>query len=149
MAPRSLVRALHEEGEVAQNIAAELFSIQNSVPEYAVTSRGVLGELFGISSALQDLKEVLDSRFVERLSQRLLNDLDIVLPTLTHTLQEINDVLDQPSISHRSEIECHVRIWRTLEFRFGTPSGMSLLAVLGMYRGFLVEIAHVLAGSFS
>ena len=146
MAPRSLIYALHDEGEVAQNIAAELFSIQDSVPEYAVTSKGVLGELFGISSNLQDLWEMLESRMVDQLSPGLLSDLKLVLPTLSHTLRDVGRVLEQPNIYHESESENNVRVWRTLDAHFSVPSGMSLLARLGMYRGFLVEIAHVLAG---
>lgn len=76
----------------AEDTAAGLHIFLNEIPQYSKDITGNIAELFAISSALHTLNENLELSLYGRWSGRILRDLEIVLPSLGYTLEELKNM---------------------------------------------------------
>lgn len=79
----------------AEDTATELGTFINEIPQYRKDITADIAELYAISSALQTLHEALDLSRYGRASGRILKDLEICLPSLGYTLDDIRDIFNR------------------------------------------------------
>lgn len=86
----------------AEVTASGLHTFLNEIPQYRKDITGNIAELFAISNALHVLHEALESPRYSRFLSRISPDLDICLPSLGHTLDDVNDMFSKKKRNARS-----------------------------------------------
>ncbi|KAF2644655.1 hypothetical protein P280DRAFT_514124 [Massarina eburnea CBS 473.64] len=135
----------------AEDAASGLSVFINEIPQYSKEITGDIAELFAISSALRSLHEDLDLDRYGRYSARIFKDLDVCLPSLRYTLE---DVVNMFSKSKRKQRQApgafpgtppYAQIWEDVceELR---SQGISLPIRLSMYRAYLQGMSDQLKG---
>lgn len=76
----------------AEETATNLGLFVSEIPQYRIDITGDIAELYAISSALQALHEALDPSRYGRALSRILKDLEICLPSLGYTLDDVGDI---------------------------------------------------------
>ncbi|KAJ4350250.1 Nuclear SAM-dependent mono-and asymmetric methyltransferase [Didymosphaeria variabile] len=79
----------------AQDTATALSTFLDEIPEYSKEIKGDIAELFAISSALDVLHEDLELSRYGRYAGRILRDLEICLPSLSYTLEDIRNIFNK------------------------------------------------------
>lgn len=79
----------------AEDTAAALQVFLVEVPQYRKDITGDIAELFAISNALHVLHEALELSRYGRFSGRILKDLEVCLPSLGHTLDDVRDMFSK------------------------------------------------------
>jgi hypothetical protein len=86
---------LLEYAKEAEDTAAALQVFLGEVPQYRKDITGDIAELFAISNALHVLHEALELSRYGRFSGRILKDLEVCLPSLGHTLDDVRDMFSK------------------------------------------------------
>jgi hypothetical protein len=134
----------------AESAASGLSTFLSEIPEYSKDITGDIAELFAISNALHTLHEDLDLDRYGRHSGRILRDLDICLPSLGYTLDDITNMSSKsknprqhpgafPGTPH------YAQIWEDACDELRTQ-GLSLPMRLEMYRTYLQGMQDILKG---
>jgi hypothetical protein len=85
----------------AEDTASGLHVVLGEIPQYRKDITGDIAELFAISNALHVLHEALELTRYGRFQGRILKDLEICLPSLGHTLDDINDMFSKKKKNSR------------------------------------------------
>jgi hypothetical protein len=94
-------RLLHYAKE-AEDTAAGLLVSLDEIPQYRKDIRGHIAELFAISHALHELNEALDLSQYGRYASHILKDLEICLPSLEYTLDDVQDIFSKSKKSRHT-----------------------------------------------
>ncbi|KAF2633736.1 hypothetical protein BU25DRAFT_328673 [Macroventuria anomochaeta] len=81
--------------KAAEDTATELGLCVSEIPQYRKDITGDIAELYAISNALQTLHEALELSRHGRASGRILKDLDVCLPSLGYTLDDVRDIFNK------------------------------------------------------
>lgn len=79
----------------AEDTASSLALILGEIPHYRKDITGDIAELFAISSALHELHEALERSRHGRRSSRIMRDLEVCLPSLGYTLDDVRDMFSK------------------------------------------------------
>jgi hypothetical protein len=93
---------LLEYAKEAEDTASGLHALLSEIPEYRKDITGDIAELFAISNALHVLHEALGLSRYGRFHSRILSDLEICLPSLGHTLDDVRDMFSKKKKSART-----------------------------------------------
>jgi hypothetical protein len=88
-------RRLLEYAKAAEDTALELGTFVNEIPQYRKDITGDIAELYAISNALQTLHEALEPSRYGRASSRTLRDLEVCIPCLGYTLDDVRDTFNK------------------------------------------------------
>ncbi|OCK83881.1 hypothetical protein K432DRAFT_379096 [Lepidopterella palustris CBS 459.81] len=142
---------LLEYAKDSEDVAAGLQIFLDEIPQYAKDITGDIAELFAISSALHVLDEGLDLSRYGRYSGRIMGDLDLALPSLGHTLDDIRHMFGKSNRSTQQHPGAfpgtpqYGLIWDDLCMDFKNQ-GMDLPSRLEMYRVYLQGLYDILKG---
>lgn len=135
----------------AEDTAAGLHIFLDEIPQYSKDITGDIAELFAISSALRTLNESLELSRYGRWAGRVLRDLEVVLPSLGHTLDDVRDMFSKSKKKSRQHPGAfpgtppYARIWEDTCADF-IAEGIALPVRLELYRTYLQGIYDVLKG---
>lgn len=79
----------------AAETAASLHTFSSEIPQYSKDITGHIAELYAISNALHTLNESLDLKRYGRNAGRIIRDMEIVLPSLKYSLEEVKDMCEK------------------------------------------------------
>lgn len=142
---------LLEYAKDAEDVAAALQVFLDEIPQYAKDITGDMAELFAISSALHVLDEALDLSSYGRYSGRIMGDLDLALPSLGHTLDDIRSMFGKSKRNSRQHPGAfpgtpqYSIIWDDLCMDF-KEQGAGLSYRLELYRTYLQGLFDILKG---
>ena len=142
---------LLEYAKDAEDVAAGLQVFLDEIPHYAKDITGDIAELFAISSALHVLDEALDLSDYGRYSGRITGDLDLTLPSLGHTLDDIRSMFGKSKRNSRQHPGAfpgtpqYSIIWDDLCMDF-KEQGAGLSYRLELYRTYLQGLFDILKG---
>jgi hypothetical protein len=134
----------------AEDTASGLHVFLSEIPQYRRDITGLIAELFAISNALHVLDEALKLSRYGRYSGRILRDLDVCLPCLEHTLEDVRDMFSK-SKKNRSAPGAfpgtppYTLIWEDTLADL-KAQGISLPARLDLFRNYLQCMTDVLQG---
>jgi hypothetical protein len=86
---------LKEYAQEATETAAALQLFLSEVPQLARDITGDIAELYAISNALHTLHEDLDLSRFGRYTSRILRDLEVCLPSLGYTLDDVRSIFSR------------------------------------------------------
>lgn len=133
----------------AQDTATALSAFLDEVPAHRKEIKGDIAELFAISSALDLLHEDLDLSRHGRYGHRILRDLEICLPSLGFTLDDLRNIFTKSKRKARQHPGAfpgtppYSQIWEDVcdDMR---AQGISLSERLEMYRTYLQGLHDIL-----
>lgn len=143
---------LLEYAKEAEDVASGLQVFLDEIPRHAKDITGDIAELFAISNALHVLNEGLELSRYGRYSGRILIDLEIVLPSLGHTLDGVRHMFSKSKRNSRVHPGAfpgtppYNLIWEDLRADF-KAEGMALPMRLELYRTYLQGMFDVLKGA--
>jgi hypothetical protein len=138
----------------AEETAAGLLSFEDEIPQYRKDIRGHIAELFAISHALHELHELHGAMELSRhgrYADHILKDLEICLPSLGHTLDDVQDIFNRSKKSRRTAPGAfpgtppYAIIWEDALTDF-TTQGMSLPKRFETFRTYLQGMQDALKG---
>lgn len=80
----------------AEDTATELGLSVSEIPRYRKDITGAIAELYAISSALQSVQEGIERSRHGRPTGRILKDLEVCLPSLGFTLDDVRNMFKNP-----------------------------------------------------
>jgi hypothetical protein len=86
----------------AEDTGSGLLTFSGEIPQYRKDIKGHIAELFAISHALDVLHEALKLSRYGRSQGRILKDLEICLPSLGYTLDDIRDMFSKKKLKRRT-----------------------------------------------
>jgi hypothetical protein len=86
----------------AEDTGSVLQVALSEIPQYRKDITGNIAELYAISNALHVLHEALELSRYGRYQSRILKDLEICLPSLGHTLDDLRDMFSKKKLRSRS-----------------------------------------------
>ncbi|KAF9696956.1 hypothetical protein EKO04_004794 [Ascochyta lentis] len=92
---------LLEYAKDAEDTAITLGACVGEIPQYRKDITGDIAELYAISSALQTLHEALELSRYGRASGQILKDLEVCLPSLGYTLDDVRDIFNKSKRKNR------------------------------------------------
>ncbi len=140
----SVTDRLLDEAENAQDVAAGLNRFLDAIPECSTEITAVISELFAISSALRELHTALGSRRYGRRGPLIEEDMELALPSLNITLEDVVEMFGR--LGRSSLATAYRRVWKEICLKFRDEGGISLCSRLEIYRTFFIELALVLTG---
>lgn len=134
----------------AEDTATNLGLFVSEIPQYRKDITGDIAELYAISNALQTLHEALDKSRYGRASGVILKDLEICLPSLGYTLDEVRDIFKKSKRKGRLPgafpgTPQYADMWEDALDGF-KEQGMSLPIRLEYYRTYLQGMHDELRG---
>jgi hypothetical protein len=139
-----LMRQLSRLAESVEDFAAVLRKFRDDVPRHArrdVTDiTGAIGELYRLSSVLQQLRDVCESPRYEHRFYRIQNDAGLVCRSAQHSMDLALDM-----VGLASEVTQWM-VWDDLAYRMGTVERMPLLTRLKCYHSFTQALLDQLEG---
>ncbi|KAF1978659.1 hypothetical protein BU23DRAFT_449368 [Bimuria novae-zelandiae CBS 107.79] len=140
---------LREYAKEAQDTATGLSTFLGEIPQYSKEIKGDIAELFAISSALDVLHEDLELSRHGRRAGRILRDLEICLPSLGYTLDDLRNIFNKSKRKARQHPGAfpgtppYAQIWEDAcdEMR---AQGIPLSSRLEMYRTYLQGLHDIL-----
>jgi len=142
---------LLEYAKEAEDVASGLQVFLDEIPRYAKDITGDIAELFAISNALHVLNEGLELARYGRASGRILADLEIVLPSLGHTLDAVRHMFSKSKRNSRVHPGAfpgtppYNIIWEDAMTDF-KDEGMALPMRLELYRIYLQALFDIIKG---
>lgn len=143
---------LLEYAKDAEDTAAGLHIFLSEIPEYSRDITGDIAELFAISNALRTLHDgLLPSSRYSRYSTRILRDLDIAIPSLGYTLDDVKDMFSKKKKKSKQlpgafpGTPQYNLIWEDACDSF-KAEGVALPVRLELYRSYLQFIFDYLKG---
>jgi len=134
----------------AEDTATNLALFVSEIPQYKIDITGDIAELYGISNALQTLQKALDPARYGRASGRIMKDLEVCLPSLGFTLDEVQDIFKKTKRKGRLPgafpgTPQYADMWEDALSDF-EAQGMSLPVRLECYRMYLQGMFDELRG---
>ncbi|KAK3203388.1 hypothetical protein GRF29_112g1144737 [Pseudopithomyces chartarum] len=133
----------------AQDTATGLSTFLDEIPQYSKEIKGDIAELFAISSALDVLHEDLELSRYGRVAGRILRDLEICLPSLRYTLEDLRDIFTKSKRKARQHPGAfpgtppYAQIWEDACDAM-RDQGIPLNTRLEMYRNYLQGLHDIL-----
>jgi hypothetical protein len=149
--PSTMDWRLLEYAKEAEDTASGLHIFLGEIPQYSKDITGDIAELFAISNALHVLHEGLDLSLYGRYSGRILKDLEIVLPSLVHTLDDVKEMFSKSKKNGRQAPGAfpgtpqYDLIWEDALADM-KAQGIALPVRLELYRSFLQGMMDILKG---
>lgn len=133
----------------AEDTASGLHIFLSEIPQYSRDITGNIAELFAISNALHVLHDDLELSRYGRYSGRILRDLEICLPSLGYTLDDVRGMFSKSKRNSRQHPGAfpgtppYAQIWEDAcaDMR---AQGVSLPMRLEMYRTYLQGMNDIL-----
>jgi hypothetical protein len=134
----------------AEDTASGLHIFLSEIPQYSKDITGDIAELFAISNALHVLHEDLELSRFGRYSGRILRDLEICLPSLSYTLENVRSMFSKSKNRRQAPgafpgTPPYADIWEDSCADL-KAQGLSLPARLEMYRTYLQGMQDILKG---
>lgn len=135
----------------AEDTASSLHGFLGEIPQYRKEITGYIAELFAISNALHVLHEALDLSRLGRYSGQILKDLDVCIPSLGHTLDDVRNIFSKKGASRHAAPGAfpgtppYDLIWQDAHADL-KAQGISLPARLELFRTYLQVMHDVLKG---
>lgn len=134
----------------AEDTATNLGLFVSEIPQFRKDITGDMAELYAISSALQTLHEALDPSRYGRFAGRILKDIEICIPSLGYTLDEVRDIFKRSKRKSRLPgafpgTPQYADMWEDALGDFKVQ-GMSLPVRLECYRTYLQGMYDELRG---
>ena len=134
----------------AEDTASGLHIFLGEIPRFAKDITGDIAELFAISNALHQLNEGLELSRYGRYSGRILRDLEVILPSLGHTLDDVRDMFSKSKKKREAPgafpgTPPYDEIWEDCGAEL-KAQGISLPIRLELYRTFLQGLLDTLKG---
>lgn len=134
----------------AEDTATVLGTFLSEIPQYRKDITGDIAELFAISSALQTLHEALALSRYGRASGQILKDLEVCLPSLGYTLDDVRNIFNKSKRKNRLPgafpgTPKYAEMWEDALADFRTQ-GISLPLRLEYYRTYLQGMYDELRG---
>jgi len=134
----------------AEDTASGLHVFLSEIPQYSKDITGDIAELFAISNALHVLHEGLELSHYGRYSGRILRDLEVVLPSLGHTLDDLRTMFTKKRSGRQAPgafpgTPPYHLIWEDALADM-KAQGIALPNRLELYRSFLQELFIILKG---
>ena len=135
----------------AEDTASGLHIFLSEIPQYSKDITGDIAELFAISNALHVLHEGLELSRYGRYAGRILRDLEVALPSLGHTLDDVRDMFSKSQRSSRQHPGAfpgtppYNLIWEDALADL-KAQGISLPMRLELYRTYLQGMFDILKG---
>ncbi|KAL5113540.1 hypothetical protein ACEQ8H_008579 [Pleosporales sp. CAS-2024a] len=135
----------------AEDTGTGLLTFSSEVPQYRKDIKGHIAELFAISHGLDVLHEDLKLSRYGRQQGRILHHLDICLPSLRCTLDDMRDMFSKKRIKRRTAPGAfpgtppYAELWEDSLADFKTQ-GIPLPVRLELYRSYLQEMRDALRG---
>jgi hypothetical protein len=142
---------LEEYAQEATDTAAGLHVFLSEIPQYSKDITGIIAELFAISNGLHALNESLELSRYGRWQGRVVRDLNIVLPSLDYTLDDVRDMFSKSKRQSKQHPGAfpgtppYSLIWEDALAEF-KDQGLSLPTRLEYYRTYLQSMNDVLKG---
>ncbi|KAF2501805.1 hypothetical protein BU16DRAFT_546895 [Lophium mytilinum] len=142
---------LLEYAKDAEDVAAGLQVFLDEIPQYGKDITGDIAELFAISAALRHLDESLDLSRYGKYVGSIVAELDLAIPSLGFTLDEIRNMFGKSKRDTRQHPGAfpgtpqYAMIWEDLNVDL-KEQGIALPARLEMYRVFLQGLFDILRG---
>jgi hypothetical protein len=142
---------LLEYAKDAEDTAAGLHIFLSEIPQYSKDITGDIAELFAISNALHTLHEALQPSRYGRYSPRILRDLDITIPSLGYTLDDVKGMFSKSKKKSKQlpgafpGTPQYNLIWEDACANF-KAEGVALPLRLELYRTYLQAIYDLLKG---
>lgn len=140
---------LQDYAKEAEDTAAGLHVFLGEIPQYRKDITGDIAELFAISNALHVLNEALELSRYGRYSGRIIKDLEICLPSLGYTLDDIRNMFSKskrkPAPGAFPGTPPYAVIWEDALVDLKTQ-GISLPIRLELFRTYLQSMAEALKG---
>jgi hypothetical protein len=135
----------------AEDTASGLHVFLGEIPQYRKDITGDIAELFAISSSLHELHEALHPSRFGRYQGQILKDLEICLPSLGHTLDDVRDMFSKKKMKRRTAPGAfpgtppYAELWidSLAELK---GQGISLPIRLQLYRSYLQGMNETLQG---
>lgn len=136
----------------AEDTASGLHIFLSEIPQYSKDITGDIAELFAISNALHVLDEGLKLSHYGRSAGRILRDLEVVLPSLGYTLDDVREMFSRYKKKNAKlapgafpGTPPYHAIWEEACSDF-KAQGAALPLRLEMYRTFLQGLFDILKG---
>lgn len=135
----------------AEDTAAGLHVFLSEIPQYSKDITGDIAELFAISNALHTLNEGLELSRYGRSAGRILRDLEVILPSLGHTLDDVRDMFSKSKKKSKQHPGAfpgtppYHLIWEDACAEFKVQ-GITLPVRLELYRTYLQAMFDMLKG---
>ncbi|KAI4930217.1 hypothetical protein J4E85_004842 [Alternaria conjuncta] len=136
----------------AEETATGLLSFESEIPQYRKDVRSHIAELFAISHALLELNEALESSRYGRYAGFIRTDLEVCLPSLGHTLDDVQEIFTRSKKSRHAAPGAfpgtppYALIWEDALTDF-TAEGMSLPKRFEIVRTYLQCMHDALKGN--
>ena len=132
MGDRALIRSVKD----VEDVASGLHRFRDALPRSATRITATIRELFALSTVL---REIVDNPRYSPTFNRVQDDLDLVLPSLQHTLGNAFDMFGSREAQYQVA-------WDDLGRRMDREEGAGLLERLKWYHDFLRAQADILDG---
>jgi hypothetical protein len=135
----------------AEDTASGLHVFLGEIPQYRKDITGDIAELFAISSSLHELHEALHPCRFGRFQGRIKKDLEICLPSLGHTLDDVRDMFSKKKMKRRTAPGAfpgtppYAELWNDSLGEF-KDQGIPLPKRLALYRSHLQGMNDALKG---
>jgi hypothetical protein len=131
----------------AEEVGSRLHNFAGYVEDCSADITGVISELYGTSTSLRTLCDVLrDPRFYVG-HQQAEFDIRLGYESLTVTLNDLRNMFERLSITRRPTNASYRRVWREICSKFRDEDGGPLVVRLELYHMFFLEIAFKVEGS--
>ena len=134
-----------------EDAASGLSVFINEIPQYSTEITHDIAELFAISSALRTLHQDLALSRYGRYASRIYRDLDVCIPSLVFTLEEVNNMFSRSKRKQRQHPGAfpgtppYAQLWEDACDDLKSE-GIGLPARLAMYRTYLQRMSETLKG---
>jgi hypothetical protein len=135
----------------AEDTASGLTVFVGEIPQYRKEINGHNAELFAISHALLELHDALELSRYGRYAGHILKDLEVCLPSLGHTLDDVQDIFSKSKKSRHTAPGAfpgtppYAIIWEDALADF-QAEGLSLSKRLETFRTYLQGMHDALKG---
>lgn len=136
--------------ESAQDVAAALDKFLGPVADYATEITALIGECYGISSALRELDTCYADLHFNNNHDQLSKDIYVTLRSINYTFDDVHDLLTGlGSTVHLSRTAAYRAVWDNMIVHFERESNNSLCRRIGIYRKFLGALICLIEESAS
>ncbi|KAL8822803.1 MAG: hypothetical protein Q9191_006471 [Dirinaria sp. TL-2023a] len=133
--------------ELAQDVAAALDNFLTPVSDYATEITALIGECYGLSSALRELNTCYSDLHFHNNYDQVSTDIRVTLESISYTFDDVNDLLTGlGSTVHLSRTAAYRAVWDNIIVHFERQSNNSLGRRIGIYRKFLGAVICLIEG---
>jgi hypothetical protein len=134
----------------AEDTASGLHTFAGEIPQYRKEIAAYCAELFAISNGLHELHDALELSRYGRYAGQIVKDLEVCIPSLGYTLDDINDIFSKSKSKHAAPgafpgTPPYPLIWEDALAAL-KAQGISLPVRLELFRTYLQEMFAALKG---